>query len=292
MNFNEGNALLEDLRERDYKERDENNYRDLKLGFTPVRTNYWIIDRLYLYPNLFKSDLAGELATEFQTYISGQHTGSSERLTFGKISEVVHSMLDDDLGWWLNPNRKRIFHERFRQRYPKCCDGRKPDLATPKQPSVNQRKIASPKRKSGKSKSSGFGGFLLVVLLIYGCVKGCRSLAHSNKETQSTKMESKQENMTAAGQSLQLPLIENKVGEESAPKQKILDSFEGIPLPCSVVTLEKIILLNAAGAETSFPPNTIIMIEKRTDSGTLTMKINGALFVGNETRLAKKIELR
>jgi hypothetical protein len=77
-------------------------------------------------------------------------------------------------------------------------------------------------------------------------------------------------------------------------KSRILDSIEGIRLPCTVrvMTFQSVNLLNAAGKEISLPENTIITINKRSDNGTLTMQINGALYVGNETRLSKKIMLR
>ena len=65
-------------------------------------------------------------------------------------------------------------------------------------------------------------------------------------------------------------------------------SFEGMALPATRVTTDEISLLNEAGKETVIPSGSVIEITRRGDKGTLTMTINGALFVGHESRLLGK----
>lgn len=59
-------------------------------------------------------------------------------------------------------------------------------------------------------------------------------------------------------------------------------------LPATRVTTDEISLLNEAGKETVIPSGSVIEITRRGDKGTLTMTINGALFVGHESRLLGK----
>jgi hypothetical protein len=66
--------------------------------------------------------------------------------------------------------------------------------------------------------------------------------------------------------------------------------LEMIDLPTTLIATEPISLLNAAGKEVSMPANTRINVTKRTGHGTLTMEINGALFVGNESRILGKVK--
>lgn len=69
-------------------------------------------------------------------------------------------------------------------------------------------------------------------------------------------------------------------------------SFAGIALPATVVVTEQVSLLNGAGQETVVPSGSVIQITKRSDKGTLTLQINGALFVGHESRLLGKTKPR
>jgi len=67
-------------------------------------------------------------------------------------------------------------------------------------------------------------------------------------------------------------------------------SFESLILPATVVATDEISLLNNTGKETLIPSGSVIQITKRGDKGTLTMQINGSLFVGHESRLLGKFK--
>jgi hypothetical protein len=49
--------------------------------------------------------------------------------------------------------------------------------------------------------------------------------------------------------------------------------------------------IDAAGMEVAIPVDSIIKITKHSEHGTLTMEINGAVFVGHEYRLSEKLRL-
>lgn len=74
---------------------------------------------------------------------------------------------------------------------------------------------------------------------------------------------------------------------DSAP----IATLEKLALPARLIAIESFSLLNAAGKETGIPANTVITVVKRAKLGSLTMKINGKDFVGNESRLANKVKL-
>ena len=77
---------------------------------------------------------------------------------------------------------------------------------------------------------------------------------------------------------------------QEAP-EKPLD-LASVKYPAVVVATDPIGLLNSAGKETPIAVGTLIRIAKRSELGTLTMEINGALFVGNESRLFGKVRLQ
>ena len=79
--------------------------------------------------------------------------------------------------------------------------------------------------------------------------------------------------------------------EPTIPEVRDIESLEGITLPVTLDVTVPFSLLNAAGKETSIPADTSILVVKRSPSGTLTMRIGDKLFVGNETRLAKKVRI-
>jgi len=96
------------------------------------------------------------------------------------------------------------------------------------------------------------------------------------------------------------PLRVSALGDEknnfSKPHAKLqndtkLISVENIPLPVLVIVTDPVELLNATGKDVPIPVDTVIKIKNRTSHGTLTMEIDGAMFVGNEERLAKKVRL-
>ena len=44
--------------------------------------------------------------------------------------------------------------------------------------------------------------------------------------------------------------------------------------------------------DVAIPVDSIIKVMKRSEHGTLTMEINGAVFVGNDYRLSERVRLR
>ena len=80
-------------------------------------------------------------------------------------------------------------------------------------------------------------------------------------------------------------------GQISEAVEKTLD-LAVIQYPAIVVTTEKFELLNKEGKETPISVGTTINIVKRSDLGTLKMEVGGELFVGNESRLIGKVELK
>lgn len=76
------------------------------------------------------------------------------------------------------------------------------------------------------------------------------------------------------------------------PESQVLTSLEGVALPKSVIVTEQLSLLNEAGQEARVPIGSVIRVVKRSDKGTLTMTIDGASFVGHESRLAGKAKWR
>lgn len=85
----------------------------------------------------------------------------------------------------------------------------------------------------------------------------------------------------------EVPAVEPEIKPEAAHQALVLTETE---LPVLVVTTEPFTLLNNTGKETSIPIGTKIAITNRSKGGTLTTKIGGSLFVGNESRLLGKIK--
>jgi hypothetical protein len=73
--------------------------------------------------------------------------------------------------------------------------------------------------------------------------------------------------------------------------QSELENLEDIPLPVTINVIAPVSLMNAAGAEISIPAETSIVVMKRSPSGVLSMNIGGKVYVGSESRLAKKVRL-
>jgi hypothetical protein len=133
--------------------------------FERKNSDWWDGDRFVLHPDLYKTDihfyLTRDLPELLATYIRGQFTGSTERITKQKIEKVVQLMLQENPNWWHAKNRKAVFLEKFKSVYPLCCDG-PPKRAMPKVPSV-QSSLKS-KSQNQQSKKKGCGLSVLVVL--------------------------------------------------------------------------------------------------------------------------------
>lgn len=85
---------------------------------------------------------------------------------------------------------------------------------------------------------------------------------------------------------LDTPVVPDTADTAPSPP---LATLANLPLPATLTVIEPVSLLNATGKEATFPVDTRITVENRSASGTLTMKIEGELFVGNESRLAGKV---
>ena len=92
------------------------------------KKNQWFEgDRFILFPEIFKKQIKKYLAVELPeivaTYVRGQFVGNTDRITIIKIKEVCAAMTEENPNWWHSNNRKKIFFERFKLVYPRCCDG-------------------------------------------------------------------------------------------------------------------------------------------------------------------------
>jgi len=87
------------------------------------------------------------------------------------------------------------------------------------------------------------------------------------------------------------PVAPTQPEEPAIPEVRDLITLEGIALPVTLEVIAPFNLMDATGKETSIPVDTSVLVEKRSPSGTLTMKIGGNLYVGNESRLAKKVRM-
>ena len=58
------------------------------------------------------------------TYVRGQFTGSSGRITKAKVIETVASLNEGSPNWWHSKQRKQVFLRRFAEMFPDCVDGK------------------------------------------------------------------------------------------------------------------------------------------------------------------------
>lgn len=70
----------------------------------------------------------------------------------------------------------------------------------------------------------------------------------------------------------------------------LIESFNEIKLPAKFVIVAPVSLRDETGKESQFSPDTQIQIENRSEKGILTLRINGALFVGDESRVLGKVK--
>lgn len=85
--------------------------------------------------------------------------------------------------------------------------------------------------------------------------------------------------------------VDAPTSQASPPKETAPFTLAGAALPATLITTLEVTLLNAAGKEVPIQAGTGIRITERSAGGTLSMTINGATFVGNESRLAGKVKL-
>lgn len=237
-------------------------------------------DRFILHPELYKKQIRGyvteELPELLATYVRGQFRGSTEKITIVRIKEVCAAMIEENPNWWHSPNRKKIFLERFRLAYPKCCDGEKPTKSS-------EIKTAPPIPKGKKAKQHKSGCTVLLVLVLLGLVWAFNPFSSSSQTPKPTQPETSQP-----------PQVKSEASDD--PKQDVITqepqpitTLENTALPITLVSTEEITLLDKTGKLTIIPTGAIITVESRGSIGTLTTRINGALFVGNEERFSGKV---
>jgi hypothetical protein len=84
---------------------------------------------------------------------------------------------------------------------------------------------------------------------------------------------------------------QSEVEEQSERTDGILLTLEGLDLPADLQVLNAIQLLDPAGQEATIAADTKIEVLTRTESGTLTLRVGGNAFVGNESRLKGKVRI-
>lgn len=89
---------------------------------------WWEGERFILHPVLYAGDikrfLKDELPEQMATYVRGQFTGSSGRITKAKVIDAVASLNENNPEWWHSKQRKQVFLRRFSEMFPDCIDGR------------------------------------------------------------------------------------------------------------------------------------------------------------------------
>jgi hypothetical protein len=125
---------IQDEGELTWYERTFNADRKMLEKYSAKKAAWFEGDRFILEPLLYEKKikfyLTGDLPKLLATYVRGQFTGSSEKITAARIKEVCTMMLEENPTWWHSSNRKHIFLERFKIAYPRCCDGTKPSRSS------------------------------------------------------------------------------------------------------------------------------------------------------------------
>jgi hypothetical protein len=144
-------------------------------------------------------------------------------------------------------------------------------------------------------------GFLALAILGYFLDKGV------DKNSEKASDQSNSSSVTNAGERSPKPnSVEIAAGDVVSADQgasrssgnpvkipaRVSSPFENKDFPLHLIVTEEVNLLNKVGKEVAIKKGAVIRIDKRSDSGTLTLSLNGELFVGNETRLIGKVELR
>lgn len=198
-------------------------------------------------------------------------------------------------------------------------------IGVPLTKSGRQRKIGSLLTGGGrKSKSSGGGCGLVLLLVVFFGWRSCGGDSNNGTSATDPKITSNgYEEVTDtapmrpttskgtsgnSGATGQVTPPKEEAGEVIEPKDEPLEtpdieekseypslylkSLENVPLPAILIVSQPVGILDATGKEVMIPLDTVIKVSKRSGSGTLTMEINGDLFVGNENRLSGKVRLR
>jgi len=168
-----------------------------------------------------------------------------------------------------------------------------------------ERKLGRMLMGGGGRRSGGCGGCGLVILIAL-CAgwKGCSSIFNAATNPPANSTATAQVPAPSPDQA-EAPTNAGSTNESRSPSPRdrienggippdplLLKSLVGVRLPASVTSIAQVNLLNAAGMEVAIPVDSIIKVMKRSEHGTLTMEINGAVFVGHEYRLSEKVRLR
>lgn len=68
----------------------------------------------------------GDLPDSLHSYARSTIVACSEKLTRGRIIDVIEALCLNDEAWMNKPNRNELFWTELKQRYPGCCDGHAP----------------------------------------------------------------------------------------------------------------------------------------------------------------------
>lgn len=68
----------------------------------------------------------GDLPDSLHSYARSTIIACSEKLTRGRIVDVIEALCLQDEAWMSKPNRNELFWAELKQRYPGCCDGHAP----------------------------------------------------------------------------------------------------------------------------------------------------------------------
>jgi hypothetical protein len=164
----------------------------------------------------------------------------------------------------------------------------------------------------GKSKSGNIGCLLILGGLLIFCAGIGNNFTHSEgvnsvvaaptptrnkitprQESPFGKLEKKSTNLvvTPAGISTEPSKQTELKPSATGASYRTLESMEGMTLPITITTTSEVVLRDKSGKEVILPTGTSIKVSTRSEHGTLSMDINGALFVGNESRITGKAEI-
>ena len=111
----------------------------------------------------------GELPDSLHNYVRSVVIGCSEKLSRGRIIDVIEALCIRDQEWMNKPSRNESFWEELKLRFPGCCDGHAPTPSEREQssgPSIysgSSTPLPMVNRSTSPSKTSGCILFLFAV---------------------------------------------------------------------------------------------------------------------------------
>lgn len=201
-----------------------------------------------------------------------------------QLAEVVKALQDDDPKW----NSSRFdFDPSLARRLVLVLGNNFPELikqnsrtriifGNPSQDSANIKPPPLAKAKKEKKKSRATFLVLALVLLCFWIFNPFRSSPQSDK--------------ISADKSVQSQPVETAKQGDIAKELHPITTLENVALPITLVSVAEFPLLDNTGKQTTISVGSIVSVESRSPSGTLTTRINGSVFVGNEERLAGKVK--